>query len=135
MSPSATARRALGDGKKGSAADDGGERAKAHQGKRVKGTLGEVRKGRGRPASDGQPAREGTQYCFITTVGTGDIFFHMSDARRDHATVLEEGDTVDFKITYDSRKGKDKAVDVRLIEKSAAVATTGEEEYDASTMC
>ena len=94
-----------------------------------------MRKGRGRPASDGQTAREGTQYCFITTDSAGDIFFHLSDARRDHATVLEEGDTVDFKIMYDARKGKDKAVDVRLIEKAAAVATTGEE-YDASgSMC
>ena len=109
--------------------------AKAFDGKRAKGTIGEVRTGKGMPASDGKPAREGTRFCFITDTTTGgDIFFHLSDAR-DRATDLEEGDAVDFKIMYDKRKGKDKAVDVRLIEKAAAVARAGEEEeYDASAM-
>ena len=63
----------------------------------------------------------------------GDIFFHLSDAH-DRATDFEEGDSVDFKITYDARKGKDRAVDVKLIESAAVASAGGEEEYDASTM-
>ena len=123
-----------GDGKKGGAGDDGGKRAKAFDGKRAKGTIGEVKTGRGMPASDGKPAREGSRFCFITDTSMGgDIFFHLSDAH-DRVTDFEEGDSVDFKITYDARKGKDRAVDVKLIESAAVASAGGDEEYDASTM-
>ena len=113
--------------------DDGGARAKRFDGKRVKGTAGKPMQGRGTPAAQGRPGIEGTWFCFIKSEEAGDIFCHSGDIA---AGTMTEGCEVDFAISYDKRKGKDKATDVRVVASTAAVATESDEdetEYDAST--
>merc|ERR1719383_1198435 len=45
------------------------------------------------------------------TVGTMHVFCHVTGLKDGEGSV-DEGDTVRFKVSYDDRKGKDRAVDV-----------------------
>ena len=73
-----------------------------------------------------------TSFSFITPDEGGEaVFCHSSDAD----FKMDEGDQVEFGVTYSSAKGKDKAVKVRRVARVAAVATDQETEYDASAVC
>lgn len=54
-------------------------------------------------------------FGFIATDGQ-DVFFHAYDCSRDSPfDSMKVGDNVEFDIEFDSRKGKEKGVNVRVI--------------------
>ena len=115
---------AAGD-KKGGTRDDGGKRAERLKDKRITGVLGKIITGKG------SAFHAATTFSFITPDDGGEaVFCHSSDADFE----MDEGDQVEFGVTYSSAKGKDKAVKVRRVAHAAAVASDQEMEYDASSV-
>jgi CspA family cold shock protein len=52
----------------------------------------------------------------------GDVFFHQTDVERAGLGELRQGDYIGFDLQEDHRTGKQKAVDLRLIERAKASA-------------
>ena len=118
-------RRQEGRPGKGGTRDDGGKRAERLKDKRIKGVLGAIITGKG------SATHAATTFSFITPDDGGEaVFCHSSDADFE----MDEGDQVEFGVTYSSAKGKDKAVKVRRVAHAAAVASDQEMEYDASSV-
>ena len=62
-------------------------------------------------------------YGFIVPEGGGqDAFVHVSELRRSGIESLEEGQKVSFDVKIDPKRGKRKAVDVRVL--GAAVSAS-----------
>ena len=106
------------DGKNG---DDGGARAKRHEGKRIEGVAGEPRKD-----------RNGDLFTFLEVEGEDDVFCHSGQVS---GKMLEKGEKATFKLKYQASKASYTATNVQRIEdsddeESAAAAN----EYDASEM-